>query len=451
MTKFKTLGSLLIFIILTVPFFGPFCVRFIKESSANRNNQYPLYEKYRGCAHLSLGQEIYFGHDFSKFYAEFERNFKVFSYKLSEFAPNLEKIYKHIERLEMMNSSFPSHWRIVQPQKKLPTVNSKGQYALELWVNDWLKRSKFQTLRPEKATAFFVNIPCAALRKLQQKRVPAQRVTQVYVKKLVENIAMNMASSVNGMNFLDHFYVCSHDMGIESIRGAPLNFRTNAIGIVHTADFLGKDAEGSAWNSLEDILPTGQGGLIFNAHRDLTAPPYILSGKEKKYSKTFQKCEFLAMFLGNYGGRPTRSRIFSLFANHSSFLLGSAHGSEYERAFHRSKFCLVVRGLVTSTLRFSEVFLHSCIPVIISDGYIPPFSRSINWRTFSIVIPEDEVVRIPEILGSISEEKWNYLNRNLLQVRKHFLYHDPPIAGDAFHMILYEVWKKIKVWRRAEL
>ena len=155
------------------------------------------------------------------------------------------------------------------------------------------------------------------------------------------------------------------------------------------------------------------------------------------------------MFLGSVRGRKTRNRVFSLLSNRTNFLLGQAYHEEYDQAFQSSKFCLVVRGLVTSTLRFSEIFVHACIPVIISDGYIPPLSGSINWNTFSVFVPEDDIALLPEILGSIDEERWNCMNANLRKVRKHFLYNNPPVPGDAFHMILYEIWKKVSVKQRS--
>lgn len=392
------------------------------------------------------GSRIYFGRNFENLYADFEKGFKVYIYKVEALAPSLMQIYEAIELLERRNATFPLHWRVAKNRKTLPSLNSEKQYALEFWLSTWIQTSRFHTLEPESATAFFVNTPCTALKNTQRKRVPSQRVTQLYIKKFVANIMINMPQFAQRVNFLDHFYVCSHDMGVESIRSAPLNFRTNAIGVVHTADYIGMDSARTAWNSLKDILPAGQGGLIFNAHRDITAPPYMLSSGKLFHGKSFQTCDFLAMFLGSTTGRSVRSQIYSLFSNHSDFLLGTAHGTEYERAFQRSKFCLVIRGLVTSTLRFTEVFIHSCIPVIISDGYIPPFSGSINWRTFSIFVPEKDISHLPKILGSVSEKEWNYLNQNILQVRRHFLYNNPPIRGDAFHMILYEVWKKVRVW-----
>ena len=144
-----------------------------------------------------------------------------------------------------------------------------------------------------------------------------------------------------------------------------------------------------------------------------------------------------------FGLLPTR-KVFAVEQGNGFLALGKAYGEEYAKAFHDSKFCLVIRGLVTSTLRVSEAFKYGCIPVIIIDGYVPPFSNTIDWSKFSIIIPENQTQQIPKILEGISETRWNAMNKNLLDIRHHFLYNEIPVVGDAFHMILYEVWLKTK-------
>jgi hypothetical protein len=153
------------------------------------------------------------------------------------------------------------------------------------------------------------------------------------------------------------------------------------------------------------------------------------------------------MFLGSVNGRAVRQKIFNQHQNNKDILLGKAHGKEYVNAFHDSKFCLVIRGLTVWTRRFAEVFQYNCIPVIISDGYLPPFSNIIDWSKFSIIIPENQTHQIPKILEGISETRWNAMDKNLLDIRHHFLYNESPVVGDAFHMILYEIWLKTKKFR----
>ena len=40
------------------------------------------------------------------------------------------------------------------------------------------------------------------------------------------------------------------------------------------------------------------------------------------------------------------------------------------------------------------------------------------------------------------------MNAYLRRVRKHFLCNNPPVPGDAFHMILYESGRKVSVLQR---
>ena len=197
------------------------------------------------------------------------------------------------------------------------------------------------------------------------------------------------------------------------------------------------------WNDYDDIKPSWQSGLVFNGHRDITATPFLTSDI-LKVRKSYRKCKYLTMFLGSVNGRALRQRVFHQHQNRKDIFLGKAYGEYYAKAFHDSKFCLVIRGLVTSTLRISEAFKYGCIPVIVIDGYVPPFSNTIDWSKFSIIIPENQTQQIPKILEGISETRWNAMNKNLLDIRHHFLYNEIPVVGDAFHMILYEVWLKTK-------
>ena len=155
-------------------------------------------------------KEIYFGEDFESLYTKFESSFKVYLYKV-DLAPSLVEIYKAIELLEKANSTFPDHWRVIKKKTKLPSLNSEKQYALEFWIYEWMKNSQFHTYEPKTAAAFFVNTPCTALKNTQRKRVPSQRVTQLYIKRLVENIMINMPKFATRMNFLDHFYSQQHE------------------------------------------------------------------------------------------------------------------------------------------------------------------------------------------------------------------------------------------------
>ena len=130
------------------------------------------------------------------------------------------------------------------------------------------------------------------------------------------------------------------------------------------------------------------------------------------------------------------------------FLIGQAYGQEYVNAFYVSKFCLVVRGRTVWTRRFTEVFQYNCIPVIVSDGYLPPFSNVFDWTSFSLRIAESDIFKLPQILENVSEKIWYKMQSQMDIVKHHFLYNDPPKIGDAFYIALYEIWLKVRKFRR---
>lgn len=56
-------------------------------------------------------------------------------------------------------------------------------------------------------------------------------------------------------------------------------------------------------------------------------------------------------------------------------------------AMSEAVFCLAPRGLAAWSPRFDEALHAGCIPVLIADNYEPPFSRVLNYSSFSVILP----------------------------------------------------------------
>ena len=65
---------------------------------------------------------------------------------------------------------------------------------------------------------------------------------------------------------------------------------------------------------------------------------------------------------------------------------------EYLCMMAQSVFCLVPRGQAAWSPRLDEAVYAGCIPVIIADGYDPPFSAILNYSLFSVRINESALV-----------------------------------------------------------
>ena len=105
-----------------------------------------------------------------------------------------------------------------------------------------------------------------------------------------------------------------------------------------------------------------------------------------------------------------------------------------------SKFCICPRGYEVNSPRIVESIFYECVPVIISDNYVPPFFEVLDWAAFSVFIPEKEIPNLKEILTGISEENYRSLQLGVRRVQQHFLWHATPVKYDLFHMILHSIW-----------
>ncbi|GFS41238.1 glycosyltransferase family exostosin protein [Actinidia rufa] len=114
--------------------------------------------------------------------------------------------------------------------------------------------------------------------------------------------------------------------------------------------------------------------------------------------------------------------------------------TQYRGYMKSSKYCISARGYEVHTPRIVEAIYYECVPVIISDNYVPPFFEVLDWEAFSVFILQKDVPNLRNILLSIPEEKYLVMQQRVKMVQRHFLWHKKPVKYDLFHMILHSVW-----------
>jgi len=112
----------------------------------------------------------------------------------------------------------------------------------------------------------------------------------------------------------------------------------------------------------------------------------------------------------------------------------------YYDMLRTSKFCICPSGYEVASPRVVEAIYTGCVPVLISDHYVPPFSDVLNWKSFSVRVDVNDIPNLKKILMGISTRQYLRMYRRVLQVRKHFEVQSPPKRYDFFHMILHSVW-----------
>jgi hypothetical protein len=77
---------------------------------------------------------------------------------------------------------------------------------------------------------------------------------------------------------------------------------------------------------------------------------------------------------------------------------------EYEQLLANSNFAFVPRGDALFSYRLIEAMSFGCIPIILSDGWVLPFDRTLPWDRLSLRVHADAIQHLPYILASCTSE-----------------------------------------------
>lgn len=64
--------------------------------------------------------------------------------------------------------------------------------------------------------------------------------------------------------------------------------------------------------------------------------------------------------------------------------------------------------------------MQGSIPIVLSDGYVMPFSDFVNWDDYVLRVPESRLNAIDEIIRGIPVEQVSRLRRNIAKDRHLF-------------------------------
>ncbi|KAL8136890.1 hypothetical protein V2J09_002891 [Rumex salicifolius] len=302
----------------------------------------------------------------------------------------------------------------------------RGLYCAEGWFMYLLQRSKhFVVKDPRKAHLFYLPFSSESLRVTiyQQDKSPNLKKLEIQLTNYVALIKRKY-KFWNTTGGADHFFVGCHDWA-PRITGKVMG---NCIRALCNANI----ARG------------------FNIGKDVSVPvTYIRSGNNPLQDiggNPASQRPVLTFFAGGIHGylRPLLLRYWENKTEDMKILGPMQRDVEgkamYRRYMKESKYCICARGYEVHTPRVVESIYYECVPVIISDNYVPPFFEVLDWEAFSVFVLEKDIPRLREILLSIPEEKYLEMQRRVINVRRHFVWNKVPQKYDLFHMILHSIW-----------
>ncbi|KAE8688988.1 Exostosin family protein, putative isoform 2 [Hibiscus syriacus] len=341
------------------------------------------------------------------------------------YAPLYRNVSMFKRSYELMESTLKVY---VYKEGKRPIFHTpvlKGIYASEGWfMKQLVTNKKFVTKKPREALLFY--LPFSSRMLEETLYVPDSHNEDnliEYLKKYVDMIAEKYPFW-NRTEGADHFLVACHDWAASETK----EYMANSIRALCNSDLregyiFGKDA------SLPETI-------IWNPQKPLRS----LGGKPPS------KRSILAFFAGGMHGylRPILLQHWGNNKDPDMKIFGQMPNRKgkmnYVQYIKSSKYCICPRGYEVNSPRVVEAIFHECVPVIISDNFVPPFFEVLNWESFAVFVSEKDVPNLKKILLSISEEGYLQMQLSVKKVQQHFLWHPRPEKYDIFHMILHSVW-----------
>ena len=163
----------------------------------------------------------------------------------------------------------------------------------------------------------------------------------------------------------------------------------------------------------------------FNPEKDASFPEInLLTGSISGLvgGPSPSKRSVLAFYAGRLHG-PIRPHLLEHWENKDEDMQvyrSLPKGVAYYDMLRKSKFCLCPSGYEVASPRVVEAIYTGCVPVLMSDSYVPPFSDVLNWKSFSLEVSVKDIPRLKEILQSVTPRQYIRMQRRVGQVRRHF-------------------------------
>ncbi|CAL5215113.1 unnamed protein product [Lathyrus oleraceus] len=301
----------------------------------------------------------------------------------------------------------------------------KGLYASEGWFMMLMEENKqFVVKDPAKAHLFYMPFSSRMLEFSVYVRNSHNRTNlRRYLNDYTDTISAKYRY-FNRTGGADHFLVACHDWApYETRHHMEYCIKALCNSDVTQGFKIGRDVS----------LPETMVRSVRNPQRDIGGKPP-------------QQRSILAFYAGNMHGylRPILLKHWKDKDPDMKILGPMPHGvankMSYIQHMKNSKYCICPKGYEVNSPRVVEAIFYECVPVIISDNFVPPFFEVLNWDAFSLILAEKDIPNLKQILLSVPEEKYLKLQLGIRRVQKHFLWHTKPLKYDLFHMTLHSIW-----------
>lgn len=155
-------------------------------------------------------------------------------------------------------------------------------------------------------------------------------------------------------------------------------------------------------------------------HRDISMPPPATERlmRYKVDMRDLSKKKYWLTFKGTLSRHPVRAELATLHNATAGIIISDSSKEDneydYDDLMSSSKFTLVVRGDAEYSYRFTEAVCSGAVPVLVADGWVPPFSTLVPFQTYGIHIQEKDWQTLVAQLLYIDDQQWLNMQQSAL-------------------------------------
>ena len=341
------------------------------------------------------------------------------------------------------------------------------KYTLEVYLHEQLLKSPLRTKDPDEANLFYVPLYISCYMHA--------RATNFFRANDHVRSSLNWVKHAhpfwNRTLGRDHVWTFTHDIGACV---APYREMHHSIFITNTGELHDRSTAMAYYTGMysPDYQQKKRDMSLpcFDPWKDIVAPPMIndqsmissKGGSREGHHKRTVLASFRGTILsgGTWGKysrmiRQTWQKVYEgddeikITAVHPREGMGSRkkathYAQTYRADFLNSKFCLCPPGWATWTPRLYEALMLGCVPVVVADDNVLPYSRTLDYSKFSVHVGEKYATKLRPILKK-AEERIEDLRAGMKNVFAAFVYNTPtPKPGDAFYRLMWDLHHRVK-------